>query len=70
MCFLEVIILPFSFRHENASRYHLEKQDTSKEPGTQLVEIVKYRVTWICATYFLAYVGTEGQYLICSDLEI
>lgn len=70
MCFFEAMILPFSFRHEDARRYHHEKQGTSKQPGTQLTEIIGYRVTWICAAYFLAYVGTEGQYMKYPDLNI
>jgi hypothetical protein len=63
MCLLEAIILPVAFRYEDAQRYRREKHDTSKQQRTQVIDIVRYRVTWICAAYFLAYVGTEGQYI-------
>ncbi|OTB18247.1 hypothetical protein K445DRAFT_315039 [Daldinia sp. EC12] len=63
---LEVVILLLAFRFEDSKKYHDDhKQDLlprahgETDPNTKTV-IFKNGVTWICAAYFLAYVGTES----------
>ncbi|KAI1481737.1 MFS general substrate transporter [Daldinia eschscholtzii] len=63
---LEVVILLLAFRFEDSKKYHDDhKQDLlprahgETDSNTKTV-IFKYGVTWICAAYFLAYVGTES----------
>ncbi|CAH0051064.1 unnamed protein product, partial [Clonostachys solani] len=58
---LELIILPFAFRHENAEKYRNRRADeTAEESHEKLSKIFHYKSTWICALYLLIYVGTES----------
>lgn len=61
------LVLFLAFRSEDKSRYHddlkkLEQDDPIDESGRamEVRGILHYRATWICAAYFLAYVGTEA----------
>ncbi|KAF1840640.1 MFS transporter-like protein [Cucurbitaria berberidis CBS 394.84] len=58
--FLEFVVLVSAFRNETASAYHQTKQfrltHTSK---ISTKAIFRYPATWLCAAYFLTYVGTE-----------
>jgi fucose permease len=51
--------LVFAFWNETASRYRQNKQADSQDNKTDTKAIFRYSATWICAAYFLAYVGTE-----------
>ncbi|KAI1466707.1 MFS general substrate transporter [Daldinia caldariorum] len=63
---LEAMILLFAFRFEDSSKYQNDHQQallpqTRGETGTNTkTAFFKYNVTWICAAYFLAYIGTEN----------
>lgn len=63
------VVLMLAFRAEDARRYRdalekseLERGSTSdaQSGGTGNSSIFRHKVTWICALFFLAYVGTEG----------
>lgn len=62
MCLIQVLLLSFAFRFEDAVRYHNAKQpehhDNMKETPRHFL---RFSVTWICAAYFLTYIGIEGQ---------
>ncbi|PVH73797.1 MFS transporter-like protein [Cadophora sp. DSE1049] len=53
--FVELCLLAFACRHEDATKYRGEKQLEE----ASLKRIFKYRTTWLVAVYFLAYVGIE-----------
>ncbi|KAH7416643.1 MFS transporter-like protein [Cadophora sp. MPI-SDFR-AT-0126] len=53
--FLELCLLAFACRYENATKYRGEKQLEE----ASLKHIFKYRATWLVSLYFLAYVGIE-----------
>ncbi|KAI6093666.1 MFS general substrate transporter [Hypoxylon rubiginosum] len=67
---LEAIILVFAFRFEDATKYHQDphkqaqltpaREDADAGGADSHPSIFKHRVTWICAVYFLACVGTEN----------
>ncbi|KAI1779855.1 MFS general substrate transporter [Hypoxylon cercidicola] len=63
---LEAIVLVLAFRFEDANKYHQDhKQDhfiaVQEDPAPDSSStIFKHRVTWICAVYFLACIGTEN----------
>ncbi|KAI4867826.1 MFS general substrate transporter [Hypoxylon rubiginosum] len=63
---LEAVVLVLAFRFEDADKYHQDhkrdnllavQEETAADSGST---IFKHRVTWICAVYFLACVGTEN----------
>ncbi|KAF3056498.1 Bypass of stop codon protein 6 [Daldinia childiae] len=63
---LEAIILLLAFRFEDSNKYRNDHQQDRllETQGETLpdakIAIFKHSVTWICAAYFLAYVGTEN----------
>lgn len=66
---LQGLILYFAFRSEDGSRYRHDMKKLEGEDGldrdlgraTEVKRgILHYSATWICAAYFLAYVGTEA----------
>lgn len=66
---LQGIILYLAFRSEDRSRYRqdvkrLEGEDVVHRASDRATEgkrsVLHYSATWICAAYFLAYVGTEA----------
>ncbi|KAF2260288.1 MFS transporter-like protein [Lojkania enalia] len=58
---MELIILLSAFRHQNAARYRrgkpVDRASTRSNSNTRA--IFNHLGTWLCALYFLAYVGTE-----------
>jgi hypothetical protein len=58
---LEFLTLVWAFRHDNGLRYCSLNPRSSIDQGSRMKEAFKKHVTWICAAYFLAYVGTEGR---------
>lgn len=62
------IVLSLAFRSEDGTRYRngLEKAAFERgmtpgmPPTAEAKSIFKHRVTWICAAFFLTYVGTEA----------
>jgi fucose permease len=54
-----LLCLVFAFGDETASRYRQDKQTEAQDHKTDTKAIFRYSATWICAAYFLAYVGTE-----------
>ncbi|KAF2833500.1 MFS general substrate transporter [Ophiobolus disseminans] len=55
----ELVLLVFAFRNENASVYRQSKQSEAMDGRVDAKAIFRYRATWLCAAYFLTYVGTE-----------
>lgn len=67
--FAEAVALCLAFRFEDADRYRadLERSRTGpyggaegRRPEMHARTMFKYAATWICAAYFLVYVGTES----------
>lgn len=59
------VVLALAFRMEDGSRYRegLEKSELERDTPCDDAggrSIFQHKVTWICAAFFLAYVGTEG----------
>ncbi|KAH7385858.1 major facilitator superfamily domain-containing protein [Pyrenochaeta sp. MPI-SDFR-AT-0127] len=54
-----LLILGPAFRNEDASAYRRSKQSRISHDKVNTRAIFNYRATWLCAVYFLAYVGTE-----------
>ncbi|KAH7414000.1 major facilitator superfamily domain-containing protein [Phaeosphaeria sp. MPI-PUGE-AT-0046c] len=55
----ELLVLVLAFWNETASVYRRTKQSNLQEDKIDVKAIFQYRATWLCAAYFLAYVGTE-----------
>lgn len=57
----------YAFRFQDAQKYRAEKHDQEEHESSRNKEsslaIFKHSATWICAAYFLAYVGIEGKLL-------
>lgn len=53
------MLLVFAFRNETASVYRQSKQFDVTESKVDAKAIFRHRATWLCAAYFLTYVGTE-----------
>lgn len=58
---VEMAVLVFAFRHEDAARYRRDKQQLSNDDGflAHARELLTRRATWFSAIYLLTYVGTE-----------
>ena len=56
---MALVVLATAFRHEGAARYRESKQFESPNGDIDRKAIFKHRATWLCAAYFLTYVGTE-----------
>ncbi|RYP22290.1 hypothetical protein DL767_009078 [Monosporascus sp. MG133] len=58
---LEMLSLFLTFRAEDAERYREDglKDTLAPETTTSTKAVYSHKVTWICAAYCLAYVGTE-----------
>lgn len=58
---VELCVLLFAFRHENASKYRDEKhtEELSSHGKIDPTAMFKYLAIWLIALYFLAYVGIE-----------
>lgn len=63
---IQGVVLTVTFRSENGTRYR-EGLDGVRNPlergaprATEPKTALKHRVTWICALFFLVYVGTES----------
>ncbi|KAL6704804.1 hypothetical protein ACN47E_007608 [Coniothyrium glycines] len=57
--FLSLLALVTAFRHESATVYRQSKQSTLTTTKIDVKAIFKFRATWLCAAFFLTYVGTE-----------
>jgi fucose permease len=55
----ELIVLVLSFWNATAAAYRQSKQSYVADNKTDLKAIFRHRATWLCAAYFIAYVGTE-----------
>lgn len=55
----------YAFRSQDAQKYRAEKHDReehdSHEDKQSGLAIFQYRATWVCAAYFLTYVGIESE---------
>ncbi|KAJ5058706.1 MFS transporter-like protein [Bipolaris maydis] len=58
-CALSFIVQVAAFRHESASVYRQSKQSKMSDSKVHLREIFKHPATWLCAAFFLTYVGVE-----------
>ncbi|KAF1834242.1 MFS general substrate transporter [Decorospora gaudefroyi] len=56
---LSLVVLFSAFRHEDARLYRQSKQSKRNEATIDVKAMFRYRATWLCAAYFLTYVGTE-----------
>jgi len=56
---VELCILSFAFRHETALKYHNKTQIEVTHTKFDARAMFKYLATWLSASYFLAYIGTE-----------
>tara|TARA_R110002003_G_scaffold998_1_gene21938 strand:+ start:1108 stop:1821 length:714 start_codon:yes stop_codon:yes gene_type:complete len=55
----ELLVLLYAFWNDTASVYRQRKQQGLAHTAIDARVIFSYRATWLCAAYFLAYVGTE-----------
>jgi fucose permease len=55
----ELLCLVFAFWKETASIYRQTKRTDAQDNKIDTKAMFRYSATWICAAYFLAYVGTE-----------
>jgi fucose permease len=61
ICVLELVLLVYSFRYEDARRYRETLQRSARTVvGGNKEGIITQGVVWICAAYLLLYVGTES----------
>ncbi|EUC31294.1 hypothetical protein COCCADRAFT_101660 [Bipolaris zeicola 26-R-13] len=58
-CALSFIVQVAAFLHESASVYRQSKQSKLSDSKVDLREIFKHPATWLCAAFFLTYVGVE-----------
>ena len=57
---MEFAVLASAFRNETAAVYHRSKLSRLTHNNDISTKVIfKYRATWLCAAYFLTYVGTE-----------
>ncbi|KAI8941430.1 hypothetical protein NX059_002652 [Plenodomus lindquistii] len=56
---LEFLLLVLAFRHEDAVSYSKSKQSKLTNTKAATKAMINYPAVWICALYFIAYVGTE-----------
>ena len=56
---LSLIVLVAAFRHEDASSYRQNKHSSLTDLKVDAKAMFKHRAVWLCAAYFLTYVGTE-----------
>ncbi|KAJ9131825.1 MFS general substrate transporter [Pleurostoma richardsiae] len=58
---VELLVLPFAFRWEDAKRYREDKHHAAFEEGflAHAKDLVNRPVMWACAAYLLTYAGTE-----------
>jgi fucose permease len=52
-------VLISAFRHESAEAYRRSEQAKTSDPRIDPKAMFQYTATWLCAAYFLTYVGTE-----------
>jgi fucose permease len=58
-CALSFIVQVAAFRHESAPVYRQSKQSKMSDSKVDLRQIFKHPATWLCAAFFLTYVGVE-----------
>jgi fucose permease len=56
---LSLLLLVSAFRHENANVYRQSKASKLSDTKVDSKAMFKHPATWLCAAYFLTYVGTE-----------
>ncbi|KAF2729656.1 MFS transporter-like protein [Polyplosphaeria fusca] len=56
---LELFVLLTAFRYEDAARYRALHADDETYKMADWKAIFKHPATWVCAAYYLAYVGNE-----------
>ena len=57
---MEFALLTYAFWHEDGYKYRSEHSRGGNNENDLLKEASRQKVTWICALYFLTYVGTES----------
>jgi fucose permease len=55
----ELLLLGLAFRNATAAAYRQSKQSDLQTDKVDAKAMFRYHATWLCAAYFLAYVGTE-----------
>ncbi|MBE7182506.1 MAG: MFS transporter, partial [Terriglobus roseus] len=56
---VELVTSAWAFWPQTAAKYREETSRQSEEQGGRTREALKSRVTWLCALFFLSYMGTE-----------
>lgn len=59
ICVLEFIALVFAFRNDDAEAYQNSKQSLTGDNKADTKAMFRSKATWLCALFFIAYVGTE-----------
>ncbi|KAI0171420.1 major facilitator superfamily domain-containing protein [Pestalotiopsis sp. NC0098] len=64
-CIVMLASSSYAFRFQDGKKYRAEKHDRDDSVGSHdkqdYMAIFKYSATWICAAYFLSYVGIEAS---------
>lgn len=58
---IELALLAYAFGQEDGFKYRSQHLLQRNRQKNLLGEASRHRVTWICALYFLAYVGAESM---------
>ncbi|CBX92324.1 hypothetical protein IAQ61_006284 [Plenodomus lingam] len=53
------LLLVSAFRHEDAAAYRKSKQSELTDARPDIKAMFRYPAVWLCAAYFITYVGTE-----------
>ncbi|KAH9865347.1 hypothetical protein J1614_008930 [Plenodomus biglobosus] len=56
---LSLVVLVSAFRHEDGVAYRKGKQSEVTDAKPDIKAMFKYPAVWLCAAYFITYVGTE-----------
>ncbi len=70
---IELATSLWSFWHKTAAVYRAENSRQSDSEGSRTREALKNKITWMCAIYFFAYVGTEvslGGWIVTFMIRI
>lgn len=71
--FVEWVTSVLAFWPQNAAKYREETSRQSEEQGGRTREAVKNRVTWLCAAFFLTYMGAEvtlGGWIVSFMIKV
>jgi hypothetical protein len=67
---IELALLAYAFWYEDGFKYRSQHSLEGSHQNNLLGEACRHRVTWICALYFLAYVGAESMSSVPRHLRL